>query len=227
MIKHALANGLSSAFVNTAKEIIPLVQSHQIFQDMFACRYAKQLLVDVTVLDEIKLLVSVDRPTELGFSKYKEHIVTGVKYIKGDLIALSQVGTFDVLIHGCNCFNTMSKGLSRAIAKAYPRVGEIDIVTDMGSRDKLGLYTIAVCGKLHIVNAYIAHGTTDITHYPSLSNVLRMLAKELPNMCGKDKSQIHIGMSKIGCGAGHANWSEVLEIINVRLNKYQVTIVTP
>lgn len=33
-----------------------------------------------------------------------------MKYIIGDLLKLADDGQFDVIVHGCNCFNTMGAG---------------------------------------------------------------------------------------------------------------------
>ena len=32
--------------------------------------------------------------------------------VKGDLIKSAKEGQFDVIIHGCNCFNTMGAGIA-------------------------------------------------------------------------------------------------------------------
>ena len=33
-----------------------------------------------------------------------------LKHATGDLLALAEAGEFDVILHGCNCFNTMGGG---------------------------------------------------------------------------------------------------------------------
>ncbi len=30
-----------------------------------------------------------------------------MKMVKGDLLALADAGEFDIIMHGCNCFNVM------------------------------------------------------------------------------------------------------------------------
>lgn len=62
-----------------------------------------------------------------------------VKYIKGDIVALFLQG--NIIAHGCNCFHTMGSGVAGQLARAYPKILEIDkTTTEYGSRDKLGRY---------------------------------------------------------------------------------------
>ena len=47
-----------------------------------------------------------------------------VKYIKGDIVALFLQG--NIIAHGCNCFHTMGSGVAGQLARAYPKILEID-----------------------------------------------------------------------------------------------------
>ena len=38
-----------------------------------------------------------------------------MRTVTGDLITLALEGEFDVIIHGCNCYNTMGAGIARAV----------------------------------------------------------------------------------------------------------------
>ena len=40
-----------------------------------------------------------------------------MKVVKGNIFDLAEQGEFDVVVHGCNCFCTMGKGI------AYPKIG--------------------------------------------------------------------------------------------------------
>ena len=42
-----------------------------------------------------------------------------MKVIKGDIISMVQNGDFDVLVHGCNCFNNMNLGFAKKIKKNF------------------------------------------------------------------------------------------------------------
>lgn len=43
-----------------------------------------------------------------------------MKTIKGDLIQLALANEFDVIIHGCNCFCTMGKGIAPMKNRSKP-----------------------------------------------------------------------------------------------------------
>lgn len=47
-----------------------------------------------------------------------------MKVIKGDLVELALEGKFDVIIHGCNCFNTMNAGIAKQIKRIFSEANE-------------------------------------------------------------------------------------------------------
>jgi O-acetyl-ADP-ribose deacetylase (regulator of RNase III) len=59
-----------------------------------------------------------------------------MKSVRGNLVTMSQGGMFDVVVHGCNCFNTMSKGLAESIMNEWPQVFVEDNNTRSGDRQK-------------------------------------------------------------------------------------------
>jgi len=77
-----------------------------------------------------------------------------MKTIKGDLIKLALDGEFNVILHGCNCFNTMGKGLALNIKKTFPEAFKSDQNTIKGDRNKLGTYSCASSRGIIIVNCY-------------------------------------------------------------------------
>ena len=50
---------------------------------------------------------------------------------------------FDVVIHGCNCFNTTGAGVAKQIKLQYPEAYQADKLTIKGDKGKLGSYTQA------------------------------------------------------------------------------------
>lgn len=64
--------------------------------------------------------------------------------MKGDLLWLGRTGEFDVIIHGCNCFNAMGAGIARSVQTHFPEAYVVDLTTEMGAVEKLGTYTWAV-----------------------------------------------------------------------------------
>ena len=82
---------------------------------------------------------------------------------KGNLIDLAEQGQFDIIVHGCNCQNTMGSGIAKEIRERYPEAFEADTRMDQefGANYrylKLGNYSevkvYAKVGKFSIVNAY-------------------------------------------------------------------------
>lgn len=70
-----------------------------------------------------------------------------------------------ILIHHCNCFNSMGLGLSKILSELYPEIQIVNEKTDVGNLDKLGHYSYWIgnhyCNpsqKITIVNAYTNYG---------------------------------------------------------------------
>lgn len=59
-----------------------------------------------------------------------------------------------ILIHCCNCFNTMGAGIAKLIAARYPEAFEADETTARGDIGKLGSWTSADVGGRIVVNLY-------------------------------------------------------------------------
>ena len=69
-----------------------------------------------------------------------------LKHTTGDLLALAEAGEFDVILHGCNCFNTMGGGIARQIREQYPVAARVDAETRRGDYNKLGNWTESQAG---------------------------------------------------------------------------------
>jgi O-acetyl-ADP-ribose deacetylase (regulator of RNase III) len=146
-----------------------------------------------------------------------------MKTIKGDLIQAGLNGDVDLIIHQCNCFNTMKSGIAPKIAKAFPWAKEADDRTEKGDLSKLGRYSIGK-GIPIIVNLYGQYdwrgrssGKVE-TNYRAIEDGLGRLAKDLAisNFQGK------IGIPKIGCGLGGGDWNIVRPIIEDKLGFEEV-----
>ena len=107
-----------------------------------------------------------------------------MKRVKGDLLELARAGEFDVIVHGCNCFNTMNAGLARQIREQYPQAYAVDRATTDGDLNKLGTYSSVDTGKFTIVNAYTQydfnrHGSrADVFEYTAFQLILEKLARQ-------------------------------------------------
>ena len=84
-----------------------------------------------------------------------------LKHLKGNLIDLAEQGEFDVIVHGCNCQNTMGSGIAKEIKERYPEAYDADTLATEQWRQplaKLGNFstyaTISKTSPFVIVNAY-------------------------------------------------------------------------
>lgn len=111
-----------------------------------------------------------------------------LKHTKGNLLDLAEKGEFDVIIHGCNCLNTMGSGIAREIRERYPDAYEADTLYDaqVGTNwryMKLGNYSatdvFVSSGKFKIINAYtqfnFAPRGVDHFEYDSFKVILQKL----------------------------------------------------
>jgi O-acetyl-ADP-ribose deacetylase (regulator of RNase III) len=134
--------------------------------------------------------------------------VTALKHAKGNLLDLAENGDFDIIVQGCNCFNTMGGGIAREIRERFPMAATVDDETQRGDYNKLGNYTTAFTGKFLIVNAYTQYNMsqgTDVFEYGAFQLILEKLAFAFP---GK-----RIGLPYIGCGLAGGDSDTIIPMI--------------
>ena len=144
--------------------------------------------------------------------------------IRGDLIALAKDNYFDVIVHGCNCFNSMGAGIAVTIKNEFPEAYAADLQTVKGDRNKLGTISHAEIDrdgiKLIVVNAYTQYRYNDrgiLADYKAIA--LCMKAIKL-NFSGKS-----IGYPKIGAGLAKGDWQTIAKIIDRELAGENHTLV--
>lgn len=111
-----------------------------------------------------------------------------LKHTKGNLLDLAEKGKFDIIVHGCNCQNTMGSGIAKEIRARYPDAYESDTRMDQefGASHrylKLGNYSQTTvypsAGKFTIINAYtqfnFAPRGLDHFEYDSFKLILQKL----------------------------------------------------
>jgi O-acetyl-ADP-ribose deacetylase (regulator of RNase III) len=133
-----------------------------------------------------------------------------LKHTKGNLLDLAEAGDFDIVVQGCNCFNTMGGGIAREIRERYPMAALVDNETVKGDYRKLGNFTTAFTGKFLIVNAYTQYNMsrgTDVFEYLAFQLILEKLAFVYP---GK-----RIGLPYIGCGLAGGEQETIVDMIDV------------
>lgn len=147
-----------------------------------------------------------------------------MRIIEGNLLDLVEVGRFDVIVHGCNCFHTMGSGIAKEISKRYPEVLEADLRTLYGTLSKLGTIEAVRLKRnnvdFHVVNAYtqFRYGRGLQLDYNALESCMLSLKKRFP------KSRI--GLPMIGCGLAGGDWDTVAEIFSRTLEGLDVTVVS-
>ena len=134
-----------------------------------------------------------------------------LKHIKGNLIDLAEAGEFDVIVQGCNCFNTMGGGIAREIRQRYPQAALADSITENGSYMKLGTWTEAtVLGKapFTIINAYTQYDMSkreDVFEYTAFALILQKLERRYRYM--------RIGLPYIGMGLAGGDKNRIIPMI--------------
>lgn len=156
-----------------------------------------------------------------------------MKYVTGNLLNLAEQDQFDIIVHGCNCFNTMGSGIAKQIKDRYPKAYTVDQLTTRGDVDKLGKITEAyVNGEsvqqiaphvrgLHlkpfgftVINAYTQYkygspeGDCD---YAAIRSAFTQI-KLLHDM--NTQAPPRIGIPQIGAGLAGGNWNAIESIID-------------
>ena len=144
--------------------------------------------------------------------------------IKGDLIQLALDGTFDVIIHGCNCQCTMGAGIAKTIRSVFPEAYEADCATEKGDRSKLGSISFTEVNRdnhsITIVNGYTQfhwRGTGGLVDYDAVRSVMK-------EVCNRFSGK-RIGYPLIGAGLAGGNWSIISNIIDEELGAEYHTLV--
>ncbi len=149
--------------------------------------------------------------------------------IEGDLITLAKNGKFDVVVHGCNCMNTMKAGIAPQMAKAFgcDRF-PLEAPEYRGDINKLGQIDYRpvkqnIFDDFYVVNAYTQY------HFVRWYDRARNLDYEALTLCmrkinNKFKGK-HIGLPQIGAGLAGGVWKVIQNIIERELKDCEVTVV--
>lgn len=134
-----------------------------------------------------------------------------LRVIKGDLLR----SDCNVIIHQANCFATMGAGIAKQIKSRYPKAYDADKMysVPVGSRERLGGYSLATVGDKVIVNMYSQYhyGRGKQTDYGAMKKALTNI---LIDVTHRGMSDIKIGMPYgIGCGLAGGDWKIVENII--------------
>ena len=144
--------------------------------------------------------------------------------VRGDLLALAVAGEFDVIVHGCNCQNSMGAGIAKLIKQQFPAAYDADLATEKGLREKLGSYSSATVDcdgrELTIVNAYTQftwRGRGIKSDYDAIRLVFSRIKV--------DFSGKRIGYPAVGAGLAGGDWDVISQIIAEELKGEKHTFV--
>jgi O-acetyl-ADP-ribose deacetylase (regulator of RNase III) len=135
---------------------------------------------------------------------------------KGNLLDLAEAGEFDIVVQGCNCFNTMGGGIAREIRERYPEVAKVDAKTKKGDYNKLGTWTEHMAIGRHaqpqsyytIINAYTQYNMStgeDVFEYTAFELILQKLCHAYGDR--------RIGLPYIGMGLAGGDSNTIMEQI--------------
>ncbi len=135
-----------------------------------------------------------------------------MKVVTGNLIDLAEQGEFNIIVQGCNCFETMGSGIAREIKARYPDAYLADVkYSHAGDYDKLGCYSTMLGKQFNIINAYTQYGFNsggengDVFEYTSFTMILQKLANQYPGC--------KFGFPMIGMGLAGGNPQTILSLL--------------
>lgn len=141
------------------------------------------------------------------------------KVVEGNIIEMALNREFDVLIHECNCFCEMT-GLSKELAKTFPKIAEVDRKTEVGDVYKMGSYTHVYIKEigLTIVNLYTKYTPSSVFEYTALGIGLRNLVQLLD-------SDLIVGMPLMGFRENYSVDPQATKIIKQELDIFDLKVV--
>lgn len=160
------------------------------------------------------------------------------KIVDGCLIELALAGSFDVIAHGCNCFNAQLNGLAPQMVEVFETDrfhlehehyhGNIGKLGNIDSYMKLLLpsFNNQVSDipthhpkefPLYVVNAY-----TQFLPGPNADIHAIVLCLKKINYVFKGK---RVGLPKIGCGIGGLDWEIVSKAYELYLPDIDLTVI--
>lgn len=153
--------------------------------------------------------------------------------MQGNLIDLAEQGVFDLIVHGCNCQNTMKSGIAGEIASRYPEVAMKDSLTKKGDSAKLGSFSMCRVQSPKTLNTFIVvnmytqefYGRNENVVYCNYSAIKYGFEKLARLMKQHGLQDYRIGYPKIGAGLANGEWSIIEAIINQQLEGFDHTLV--
>lgn len=143
-------------------------------------------------------------------------------------MAQSPPWPFDVIVHGCNCFCTMRRGVAPQMARAFHCDSfPMEAPIHKGDINKLGTIDYKSFPlnnrTLQVVNAYTQYHYNWNSKYgiPLDYDALRMCMRKI----GMEFQGARVGLPKIGAGVAGGDWGIIENIIQDELQNCNITII--
>lgn len=148
-----------------------------------------------------------------------------IQYKKANIIDAYENSEIDVLLHGCNCFCAMGKGIALQLKNKFPKIYKHDKLTIKGDRTKLGNIELIDCPTIQnpsgiIVNCYTQYtywDKTDMFYYSAFESCMKKVDNVFDN-------SVKIAMPTIGCGLANGEWNTCELLLNKIFNNRIVTV---
>ncbi len=144
-----------------------------------------------------------------------------MKTLRGDIVECAKEGTFDIIVHGCNCFCTMGSGVAKQLREEFPEIAEMDYRTKVGNYNKLGTYSHWLLpNNTTIINGYTQFKYGMDRRYADYDAIARVFALIKQNYSSKT-----IAYPLIGAGLAGGSWDIIEKIIDVELEGEEHTLI--
>lgn len=162
------------------------------------------------------------------------------KELTGNLITLAKKGEFEVIAHGCNCWNIQGAGLAPQMVKAFDTdLFLMERPSFEGDINKLGTIDwrwISLKSGEHMAKETPDHTLCVINAYTQFDlgmnhkeGKVAPVDYEAVTMCMRKINHIFkgrkVGLPQIGAGLAGGDWDRIKKIIQTELTDCEVTVV--
>ena len=135
----------------------------------------------------------------------------------------------DVLIQGCNCFNTMGAGIAKEIKRIFPDAWKADLATIKGDKNKLGTFTFSSnkTKPYYIVNLYTQYTYWDKqdmfyvdAFYKGMASVIDFFISKRAK-ANKENKTITFSLPAIGLGLANGKPEDIFLVLKNLEKKYE------
>lgn len=124
----------------------------------------------------------------------------------------------EVIIHQCNCFNTMGAGVAKVLRDKWPEIYDVDCQTSKGDKSKLGLFSIAKLDDpdsktKYVLNCYSQYKHGRIGRYTNYEFYYQCLVR-VKEFCENNGLTTIAIPFKMGCNLAGGDWNICENMIN-------------